>query len=255
LLRSAGVSAEFLAVPGPNRVNKSIVKRARAELHDRLSAEGKFTGLKPDDSEVEYAKLLLERHDPVVLVATLLGMGTPKLPREPMPISAVTADSDRGPRQERPRNQRFDRFVASWGSRQGATVARVVSHLCRRCGISSQAIGAVRIDVDRTMFDVDSSVAREFEDKASRPDPRDPTVVIRRAPQGARDYNDARQSERPRRGPPPRRGPSGAEDTSAERPRKKPFRRVPAERGAGPARAAKSRPRAAKKARPAQKDA
>lgn len=218
LLRAAKVEASWSEVPPPDQVYKALRKRMRRDLHaklDLVKAEPKW-----EEGELEYAAKLLAENDPQALVSVLLRMAEPKLAREPLPIVGPrpTRDprdrdrndrNDRGDRDREPRRrddrrddrrERDDRdepreprergeredgdfvdFVINWGHRGGATPARLIAHLCRRGGISSRVIGAVRIERGSSRFEIRGSAAEEFARKAALPDPRDPKLEIKRA--------------------------------------------------------------------------
>ena len=247
LLREAKVEATWTQVPSPKQVRKALAKRLRRQLHLRLMIdaarseaeaaraeldEGEGEGVEREpveieiegaaeldgpelepigEAELEYAAKLLGDHDPQRLVATLLAMATPQLPREPMaPGPAPARDDRRGPRDRNDRferggdrPERFDRgdrserprgrergsaqdggpyvkFEINWGQHSGATPGRILAHVCRRGGITSQAIGAVEIGRRSTHFAVAEDVAADFAAKAAAPDKRDPKLHIRR---------------------------------------------------------------------------
>ncbi len=94
-------------------------------------------------------------------------------------------DDRRGPRPEgrggrAGRGGPSERFELNWGERGGATPQRVLAFLCRRGDIPGRMIGNIDIDRHRTSFEISDSVARRFEESASRPDSRDPDLRIRR---------------------------------------------------------------------------
>ena len=94
LLNAARVEANWQSVPSPTKVRKTITKNVRRDLHARLDAENG-----PDEKTLAYAASLLEKRDPAQVVATLLQMAEPRLPREPMgarPIEAEPAREDDG---------------------------------------------------------------------------------------------------------------------------------------------------------------
>jgi ATP-dependent RNA helicase DeaD len=186
----------------------------QAELDARREAMLELEGpdLEPiGEAELDYAGKLLAEHDPRKLVATLLAMATPQLPREPMGPGAqpVREDrggydrnrderperGDRGPRPERPErpdrparpagrgrdtNVSLVRFEINWGEHAGATPGRILAHVCRRGGITSESIGPVKIGRRSSHFAVAEDVAGEFASKAAAPDKRDPKLHIRR---------------------------------------------------------------------------
>jgi ATP-dependent RNA helicase DeaD len=216
VLQEAKVDVNWAQVPSPQAVRKSLAKRLRRELHARLSEGAEHDGpeLEPiGEPELEYAAKLLADHDPQRLVATLLAMATPKLPREPMgPEPGPAHDqsrprhergerhersdrhergerhdrSDRHERSERGRgrdldpNLSFVRFEINWGEHGGATAGRLLAHVCRRGGITSRSIGPVKIGRRSSQFEVARDVADGFASKVAVPDSRDPKLHIRR---------------------------------------------------------------------------
>lgn len=172
LLASARVDAQWQPVPNPSKVRKALTKHARRRLHQLLDAEQQ-----PSEAEIAYARELLGSHSPEHLVATLLAMSEPEVPREPMAVSEVPkAEPARASRKPRG----FVRFHITWGQRSGATPARLLSHVCRRGGISGQSIGAIKIEPRSAAFEVDEQVAAEFEERAKKRDPREPGLKISR---------------------------------------------------------------------------
>ncbi len=188
ILHAAKVEAQWQPVPNASKVMKAVAKQVRSAMHQRITAQEP-----PSEAELSYAASLLEKNDPKVVVAALLAMATPKLPREPFEINAVTRTQsapreqytdrrdrpDRSDRLDRTnRSDRFEPFETNWGTRHGATAARLLSHLCRRCDVSRQQIGAMDIREDGSTFGVASEIADKFEAIASKKDPRDPHVRI-----------------------------------------------------------------------------
>jgi ATP-dependent RNA helicase DeaD len=229
LLHEAKVEAQWASVPLPKQVRKAVAKRLRRELHARLlasphagadgreaAAEAGEEALQPasphagadgeavpeydgpelepiGEAELEYAAKLLADHDPRLVVATLLAMATPTLPREPM---GPAQDEPRAPRAAgretfRDRGERvrgrdghpggpYVRFEINWGEHGGATPGRLLAHACRRGGITSQSIGSVKIGRRSSEFEVAEDVADTFANKVAKPDSRDPKLHIRR---------------------------------------------------------------------------
>ncbi|NRA31704.1 MAG: DEAD/DEAH box helicase, partial [Polyangiaceae bacterium] len=180
LLQQARVLCDWRPVPPPAKVKKTLSKRTRTELYALLDAEQL-----PSETELSYAKSLLEKHDPARLVADLLTLSEPKLPREPMEISQLAprvegSAAETRRREPRNPNQSFVRFHVNWGERNGATPARLLSHLCRRGDVTSQAIGSIRIEPRSATFEVSAEMATQFEEKTKNPDSRDPDVRIQR---------------------------------------------------------------------------
>jgi ATP-dependent RNA helicase DeaD len=73
----------------------------------------------------------------------------------------------------------FTSFHVSWGQRDGADARRLLAMLCRRGQIRGRDVGAIRVEGSYSLVQVANSVAPDFARSASRPDPREPDVVIR----------------------------------------------------------------------------
>jgi ATP-dependent RNA helicase DeaD len=206
MLQVARIEVSWQPVPSPEKVQKALVKQARRELHARLAEAT------PNESELEYAKLLIDERDPTQVVATLLEMAMPKPPCEPKAVvgldpfaadrsqgrSPRAADTDSrsdsrpntrpsggmpangsGPRSA-PGPATFTRFTVSWGEKTGATASRVLSHVCRRGGLESHQVGAIQILAKSSTVDISSDIADQFEQRSRRPDKRDPGIFVRR---------------------------------------------------------------------------
>ncbi len=72
----------------------------------------------------------------------------------------------------------FVPFRVNWGANNGADPRRLLALLCRRGGVNSKQIGAIRIGPVASTFEVCSVSAPEFAKAAQRPDARDPRVRI-----------------------------------------------------------------------------
>ncbi len=184
LLQVARIEVSWQPVPQPEKVEKALEKQARRAMHVRL-AEGT-----PSDRQLAYARQLLEERDPIEVVATLLEMSKAKPPREPMALVGLDPFANdrskkRGVRGAGSNTRKgpngFSRFSISWGERTGATPSRLLSHVCRRGGLSSEQVGAIEIASKSSTIDIASDVADAFEVRARRPDRRDPGIIIQRA--------------------------------------------------------------------------
>jgi ATP-dependent RNA helicase DeaD len=82
----------------------------------------------------------------------------------------------------------FVPFRINWGERHGADPRRLLAMVCRRGGIRGSEVGAIRIGVTQSTFEVAAPVAEGFARAAQEPDTRDPRIHIQAA------------SERPRPG-------------------------------------------------------
>ena len=190
MFREAGVAASWEPVPSPKKIRQGVTKATRRVVYEKL-ANAEF-----NEAELLYAKNLLEKQEPERVLALLLRMAEPALPREPADVppteprawapAPAGARSSLPPRGSAPprsgaRNgaqSGFTRFSISWGSRDGATPARCMSHVCRRGGVTRHAIGAIEIGLDGSSVEVSNEFAAEFEQRCRKPDPRDPQVHI-----------------------------------------------------------------------------
>ena len=190
ILRGAGVEARWEPVPSPKKIRQNITKATRRRLYERL--EGAEIG----EAELTYAQNLLDKQPPAQIVAMLLRMAEPPLPREPMEVAPTEPRAwDPRARSEgpppprgagRPARGAYVRFALTWGQSHGATASRCLSHVCRRAGINRDMIGAIDVGDDSTTIEIAEDAAQEFELRCRRPDPRDPHVRITRAAPGER---------------------------------------------------------------------
>ena len=170
LLSTVGITAAWLPPPGPKQVRKAARKRQRGLLWARLEKVENLS-----TSQLEYADSLLNQHQPQKIVAALLDMATPPLPCEPRDLGAPT--KDRGAKSRKVTSD-YVTFSISYGTRRGATKARVLSQICRRGEISAEVIGAIQLQSGRSLFQISRGAASAFEKKARRPDKRDPGIQI-----------------------------------------------------------------------------
>ena len=235
MLQAARIPVSWQPVPRPEQVEKALHKHARKILFERLAESS------PTEAQQMAAKQLLEERDPIEVVAALLEMAKPKPPREPMEVVGLDPFSDDrpgkrdrsprdprdgraarpgpagydrppradkfekhapSPRRERPASGAFTSFSVSWGEEEGASTARLLSHVCRRGGLESHQVGAIRVLAKSSIVEVGSEVADVFESRAKLPDERDPGISITRA-------GDDAGAESPRARPGPKRRPAG----------------------------------------------
>jgi ATP-dependent RNA helicase DeaD len=104
VLAAARVRVEWQPAPTPASVHRALEKRHRRRLRARLEQGA----VELDEARIAHATELLEGRDPVAVVATLVQLAAPSLPREPLPVAAVEAHEE--PRRgHRPRGARFAR--------------------------------------------------------------------------------------------------------------------------------------------------
>jgi ATP-dependent RNA helicase DeaD len=176
--------------PIPGR--EAIVRAREARMLEWIARGGDGTTL--DAHTLAIADRLVKSEGAVEAVARLLeraGLHGPTYVREvkritpPPPREERAARGERGERGERaPRAERpageFVPFHVSWGGKHGADSRRLLGMVCRRGGIEGRQVGAIKVDAIFSIVQVAEEVADAFEAAASKPDPRDPRVKIRR---------------------------------------------------------------------------
>ncbi len=196
VLQAAKVQLSWRPLPTVEEIREVLGERTRAKVQQQLEAAAA-----PSARSLAQAAALLDGRDPARVVATLLAMAGPGLPREPMPTQIVAADDgrrptprtfgreqrgpgreQRGPGREPRAHGTFVRFSINWGHKKGATAARLLSHVCRRGDINSKEIGAIEIGERTTTFEVAERAVGDFEARVRTPDSRDPHLSISRHP-------------------------------------------------------------------------
>ncbi|WP_437807276.1 DEAD/DEAH box helicase [Sorangium sp. So ce1078] len=89
--------------------------------------------------------------------------------------AARRADGEQSPRLP------FVPFQVNWGERHGADPRRLLALVCRRGGVSSRQIGAIRIGSTASVVEVASPAAPDFARAVNQPDARDARIRIVRA--------------------------------------------------------------------------
>jgi ATP-dependent RNA helicase DeaD len=184
MLREARVDARWEPVPSAKKIKQGVTKATRRVLYERL------VGAEFAEAELAYAQTLLEKQPPAQVVAMLLRMAEKPLPREPMEVAPAEPrawepkpranGTERNGHAEPARAGAYVRFTMSWGSKDGATTSRCMSHVCRRGGVTNQAIGAIDVQLDSTTVEIREDAAADFERRCKKPDARDPNVHITR---------------------------------------------------------------------------
>src|SRR6185437_13484444 len=72
----------------------------------------------------------------------------------------------------------FVPFRINWGERQGADPRRLLALVCRRGNIRGGDVGAIRIGITQSTFEVAAAVAAGFARAVKKPDARDPRIRI-----------------------------------------------------------------------------
>ena len=257
MFHRARVKAVWTPAPGPADVYRAADERLRAELTAVPAADAPPP---PTDTRLrELAEKLLAEVEPAALVAALLARSRHTGPSAPLPVTPLTPPAltpraatpsrthverpaygaRRGARapfaqgsQERPAlrsvsdapslpSLSFVPFRINWGGTQGADARRLLALVCRRGGVHSSQIGAIRIGDTSSTVEVASPAAPGFALAVKKPDQRDPRIRI--------DAMDP-SSPSPAPAPAPRRPVSGP-SSGGFAPPARPVRRVVSGRG------------------------
>jgi ATP-dependent RNA helicase DeaD len=108
----------------------------------------------------------------------------PRFDSDRPPASSQRFDSQRPPRDL---SREWAPFQVSWGEVHGADSRRMLAMLCRRGGIGSGDVGAIRIGRLASTVEIARDVAEPFAEAAGKTDLRDPRIVIRPIEAGAAD--------------------------------------------------------------------
>ncbi len=212
VMEQARVSARLAPVP-----TQDAVLALRAErLYAELSSESEEAAPALEEHLMALASRLATSPDPARVIVRLLArsdVARLPAPREVTPVTPERRESrdergraDRGHDRDRDRGRERggerdvrggrerDRerggesrregggwvpFRVTWGAMHGADPRRLLAMVCRRGGIQSNAVGAIRIQPHFSVVDVAASEAAAFEEAAGQPDPRDRRVMIR----------------------------------------------------------------------------
>jgi ATP-dependent RNA helicase DeaD len=206
LLRHARAKSTWAPAPTPDDVLREADARLRAEL--TAPPEGA-----PEPRLRALAEALLAELDPAALVTALLARARHTGPAAPLPVTPLAppppaqhrprARDDAAPERPRARDAAgqpsFVPFRVTWGGQHGADPRRLLALVCRRGGIRSDQVGAIRVGDRASTVEVAAPAASDFARLARRPDARDPRIRIEPMP----DAPDPRPAPRPLRRPAP----------------------------------------------------
>jgi ATP-dependent RNA helicase DeaD len=164
MLRGARIAAEWIKPPTPGDIRRHDRERLLATLLEPVEIE---------EEDRELAQRLLAERSPEELAAALV-----RAHRAKMPAPEEMLDGSDGPqRQEGPRPGFEDTiwFRMDIGRRHNADPRWLLPLLCRRGHITKDAIGAIRIAANETMFEVPRAVAGRFADAVKRTQSGDPS--------------------------------------------------------------------------------
>ena len=206
MLQDAGIDVRWRDVPTAEQVRE--VQQARSSQRVRTQLE---TAAEATETNRALARELLVDRDPEVVVAQLLAQLPGQGPVEPFQVQNVAtkkSKKDRFEREERdyPRKESFQprrddssfgsKFAINWGRQQGANAGRILALICRRGGIQSSEVGAIRLGPSSSTFEIADHVASGFADKARQFDPRDPGIRIRPAGKGSGGHGNRGSDDR-----------------------------------------------------------
>jgi ATP-dependent RNA helicase DeaD len=200
MLGRAGVSHRFEPIPSAESIRAAADERAIAEL-------SREDGAGQDERALALAARLLAQPNPERAVAKLFASTRLGGIAEPREVRAHEPPKPSRERRREPDGRHGGRaggwvpFRVSWGARHGADPRRLLALVCRRGGVRGSEIGAIYVEPLFSIVHVESGSADAFAQAASRPDPRDPRVTIRRegppprrpgmhAPRGRRKSGD-----------------------------------------------------------------
>jgi ATP-dependent RNA helicase DeaD len=122
------------------------------------------------------AAQLLADHEAVALVATLLDRALAERPAGE-PLSRVDVAPRPAPARK-PDGGEMAVFQINLGAKDRAEANWILPLICRRGGITRREVGAIRVDRDRTYFEIAAASADSFAASAAERDPRAPHVRI-----------------------------------------------------------------------------
>ncbi|NNK06180.1 MAG: DEAD/DEAH box helicase [Myxococcales bacterium] len=185
MLRAARVDARLVPIPTPEEIFAAADERTGDSFLRDLANQT----VEPDSRATALAERLLAEHSPTELVACLLKreakrvQGTPKRVRD----DAKPARHERSPRKVGPNGQSrrrpqgdFVTYQVSWGGQAGADTRKLLAMVCRRGGVSSEVVGAIRVLPKSSTVEIAASAAQSFERAVARPDKRNPRARFRR---------------------------------------------------------------------------
>jgi ATP-dependent RNA helicase DeaD len=187
MLREAGASAEWTPVPGADEI--------RAHDEERLAAEVAALAGEATEEELAVARRLLDERAPLLVAAALVRRERARLPApEELPETARAAQTAPAPREPARGQGRAARarpsggvwFKVGLGREKKADPRWILPLLCRRGGVSREAIGKIVVLAHETRFEVAGDAAEAFARAARRPDPKMPGVRVERAAAPAR---------------------------------------------------------------------
>ena len=200
MLRGAKINAEWISAPAPEAIHAQDRQRLIAALLEPAEY---------DDEDRAIAAQLLAERSPEDIAAALVRAHRAAMP-QPEELTENTPQARSAAQAERHRPGFDDTiwFRMDLGRRQNADPRWILPLLCRRGHITRNEIGAIRIGIHETHFQVPRAIAGRFADAVARTasgSAEDGSEVrIEVAPEEGRASGDNRPAPRhePRSGPP-----------------------------------------------------
>ncbi len=173
MAREAGIELTWAKVPSPDEI--------RARDRERLAAEVVAAAGEATEDELAATRALLHGRDPLLVTAALVRRELARLPAaEELPDTARAAREApaRAPRAATPRPGDGVWFRLTLGREMKADPRWILPLLCRRGGVSRDAIGKIVILPRETRFEIAREAAEAFARSARRTDPKMPSVRI-----------------------------------------------------------------------------
>ena len=182
MLRGAGIQAEWMEAPSPDRIRE----KDRDRLMERMLAPVEF-----DDEDRALAATLMARLSPEDIAAALVRGHRSAMPQPEELIANSPEAHDRAKAdRHRPGFEDTVWFRIAVGHRQRAEPRWILPLLCRRGHITRNEIGAIKVGQTETHFQVPRAIADRFADAlrrtASTEDEQD-FILIEPAPEGPRE--------------------------------------------------------------------
>ena len=189
MLGEAGIHADWAPLPTAEEI--------RAHDEERLAATVASLAGEASEDELAAARRLLEERAPLLVAAALVRRERSRLPEpEDLPETVRAArEAPASAAERRGRPARAPALEGVWfrigiGREKNADPRWILPLLCRRGGITRQAVGKIVVLPRETRFEVEGAQADAFARAARRPDPKMPGVRIDRliesAPAGGR---------------------------------------------------------------------
>jgi ATP-dependent RNA helicase DeaD len=199
LMSNARVKFTWTEVPSAAVIAQAALVRFETALQEEIRAAA------PGEPAVrELAERLSAEVDRDALLTTLLRRELDRLPKGET-VNPVQIRSPQGARDpfplDGPRASHTDfgrdsvLFRVNLGRQHDADPGRLLPLICRRGNVTRREVGAIRVGLRHSEFEIAGSAAEDFTHTASQPDPRAPHVRIERVSSSARP--EPRDQRRP----------------------------------------------------------